>query len=116
MKLNSSVLSSTATLAGGGIDAAKISAIPAARKLARQAVPGTSDRQIITQRREIQFAAAADWPHTDPTNASLRVDFKPPPVRVIKCKRDLSADTSLQDARYKTKWHHRAGTTHRDVC
>jgi hypothetical protein len=88
MKLNAGVLSSTATLAGGEIDAAKffayITAIPTARKLARQAVPGTSGRQIITQRRGIQCGAVAEWPPTDPANAGLRVEFQLPPDSVMK--------------------------------
>jgi len=39
---------------------------------------------IITKRREIQFAADADWPHTDPANAGIRVEFQLPPDRVMK--------------------------------
>lgn len=33
---------------------------------------------IIAKRREIQFAADAEWPHTDPANAGIRAEFKLP--------------------------------------
>ena len=36
------------------------------------------------QRREIQFAADAEWPHTDPANAGIRVEFQLPVDRVMK--------------------------------
>ena len=39
---------------------------------------------IITKRREIQFAADAEWPHTDPSNAGVRTEFQLPPNRVMK--------------------------------
>ena len=39
---------------------------------------------IVVKRREIQFAADADWPHTDPANAGIRVEFQLPPDRVMK--------------------------------
>lgn len=39
---------------------------------------------IVTKRREIQFAADADWPHTDPANAGIRAEFQLPPDRVMK--------------------------------
>lgn len=83
-----------------GVDAARITALAAAlddyidvkgdqsgaqsdatqaRKLAEAAVA-----DIVTKRREIQFAADADWPHTDPANAGIRVEFQLPPDRVMK--------------------------------
>jgi hypothetical protein len=30
------------------------------------------------------FAADAEWPHTDPAHADLRVEFQLPPDRVMK--------------------------------
>jgi len=39
---------------------------------------------IVTKRREIQFAADAEWPHTDPANAGIRAEFQLPPDRVMK--------------------------------
>jgi hypothetical protein len=39
---------------------------------------------IMAKRREIQFAADAEWPHTDPANAGIRVEFKLPSDRVMK--------------------------------
>jgi hypothetical protein len=39
---------------------------------------------IVALRREIQFAADAEWPHTDPANAGLRAEFQLPPDRVMK--------------------------------
>ncbi len=39
---------------------------------------------IVTQRREIQFAADAEWPHTDKANAGIRAEFQLPPDRVMK--------------------------------
>ena len=39
---------------------------------------------IVTKRREIQFAADADWPHTAPANAGIRAEFQLPPDRVMK--------------------------------
>lgn len=50
-----------------------------ARKLVEAAVA-----DIIAKRREIQFAAEAEWPHTDPANAGIRVEFQLPPARVMK--------------------------------
>jgi hypothetical protein len=49
------------------------------RKQVEAAVAG-----IIAKRREIQFAADAEWPHTDPANAGIRVEFQLPPDRVMK--------------------------------
>lgn len=39
---------------------------------------------IIARRREIQFAADADWPHTDPANAGIRGEFQLPLDRMLK--------------------------------
>lgn len=39
---------------------------------------------IVKQRREIQFAAAAEWPHTNPANAGVRKEFLLPPNRAMK--------------------------------
>jgi hypothetical protein len=39
---------------------------------------------IVAKRREIQFAADAEWPHTDPANAGIRGEFQLPPDRVVK--------------------------------
>ena len=38
---------------------------------------------ITARRREIQFAADAEWPHTDPAHAGTRREFKLPPDRVM---------------------------------
>jgi hypothetical protein len=50
-----------------------------ARKLVEAAVA-----DIIVKRREIQFAAEAEWPHTDPANAGIRVEFQLSPARIMK--------------------------------
>ena len=50
-----------------------------ARKLVEAAV-----KDIIAKRREIQFAAEAEWPHTDPANAGIRVEFQLSPARMMK--------------------------------
>lgn len=39
---------------------------------------------IVARRREIQFAADAEWPHTDPANAGIRSEFYLPADRVMK--------------------------------
>src|ERR1039458_2029975 len=52
---------------------------PTARKLVEAAV-----KDIIAKRREIQFAAEAEWPHTDPANAGIRVEFQLSPARMMK--------------------------------
>ena len=44
----------------------------------------TAVADIITKRREIQFAADAEWPHTDPANAGIRGEFQIPTDRVMK--------------------------------
>ena len=49
------------------------------RKLVEAAVA-----DIIAKRREIQFAAEAEWPCTDPANAGIRAEFKLPRDRVMK--------------------------------
>ena len=44
----------------------------------------TAVADIVTRRREIQFAADAEWPHTDPLNDGIRVEFKLPADRSMK--------------------------------
>lgn len=66
MKLNSGVLSSTATLVGGGIHAAFVTAIPAARKLTGKAGAGTSGiksslSSMPTSRTSISPTPASAW-------------------------------------------------------
>ncbi len=39
---------------------------------------------IETKRREIQFAADAEWPHEAPANTGIRMEFQLPPDRVMK--------------------------------
>ena len=39
---------------------------------------------IVSRRREIQFAADAEWPHTDSSNAGIRAEFQLPSDRVVK--------------------------------
>ena len=39
---------------------------------------------IVAKRREIQFAADAEWPHTNPANAGTRMEFQLPADRVMK--------------------------------
>ncbi len=39
---------------------------------------------ILAKRREIQFAADAEWPHTNPANAGIRVEFQLTSDRVMK--------------------------------
>jgi len=34
--------------------------------------------------REIQFAAAAAWPHSNKANAGIRAEFQLPPDRAMK--------------------------------
>jgi hypothetical protein len=50
-----------------------------ARKLLEAAIA-----DIVAKRREIQFAADADWPHDNPANAGIRAEFQLPPDRVMK--------------------------------
>jgi hypothetical protein len=44
----------------------------------------TAVEDVMAKRREIQFAADAEWPHTNPANAGVRAEFKLPPDRVMK--------------------------------
>ena len=44
----------------------------------------TAVADIVTRRREIQFAADAEWPHTNSANAGVRREFQLPPTRVMK--------------------------------
>lgn len=44
----------------------------------------TAVADIVARRREIQFAADAEWPHTVPANAGIRAEFKLPLDRVMK--------------------------------
>lgn len=44
----------------------------------------TAVADIVAKRREIQFAADAEWPHSDPAHAGIRVEFQLPPDRVMK--------------------------------
>ncbi len=83
-----------------GIDAAKIAALAQALadyknvqgdQTGAQSGATTARKQleaaigdIIGRRREIQFAADAEWPHTDPANAGIRAEFQLPPDRVMK--------------------------------
>ena len=39
---------------------------------------------IVGKRREIQFAADAEWPHEAPANAGIRAEFQLPTDRVMK--------------------------------
>ena len=83
-----------------GIDAAKITALQTAAD-AYQAVQtnqsgaqgdATTARKqleaaiadLTAKRREIQFAADAEWPHTAPANAGVRTEFQLPTDRVMK--------------------------------
>ena len=38
---------------------------------------------VMQQARQIQYAADARWPHTDPTNAGIRREFERPPARPL---------------------------------
>ena len=83
-----------------GISAAKIAALSQAAKDYRNSAGDQSGAQsdattarkqleaaiadIMAKRREIQFAADADWPHDNPANAGIRVEFQLPPDRVMK--------------------------------
>ncbi len=44
----------------------------------------TAVADIVAKRREIQFAADAEWPHTDKANAGIRAEFQLPADRVMK--------------------------------
>lgn len=83
-----------------GIDAVKIAALAKALEDYKNVQSGQTGAQsgattarkqleaaignIIGQRREIQFAADAEWPHTDPAHAGIRAEFQLPPDRVMK--------------------------------
>ena len=83
-----------------GIDAAKIAALSKALadyknvqgdQTGAQSGATTARKQleaamgdIVGKRREIQFAADAEWPHTDPAHAGIRAEFQLPPDRVMK--------------------------------
>jgi hypothetical protein len=83
-----------------GMDAAKIAALQQAAadyqgvkgdQTGAQSGASTARHQlelvmngIVAQRREIQFAADADWPHEDPANAAIRVEFQLPADHVMK--------------------------------
>ena len=83
-----------------GIDAGKIAALQQAltdyqgvqtNQTGAQSDATTARRQveaavaeIVARRREIQFAADAEWTHTDPANAGIRKEFQLPPDRVMK--------------------------------
>ena len=83
-----------------GVDAAKIAALQQALagfqgaqsdQSGAQSGATTARRQleaaiadIVSKRREIQFAADAEWPHTDSANAGIRAEFQLPPDRVVK--------------------------------
>jgi hypothetical protein len=41
-------------------------------------------KDVIARRREIQFAADAQWPHTNKANAGIRAEFKLPPSKAMK--------------------------------
>lgn len=83
-----------------GIDAAKIAALQQAvddyqnvqtNQSGAQSTATTARKNletaiadIVAKRREIQFAADAEWPHTNPANAGVRTEFQLPPDRVMK--------------------------------
>lgn len=94
------ILGKLATDTLPGIDAARIAALQAAAdayKNVQTAQTGgqsgaTTDRAkleaavnaIAVSRREIQYAADDQWPHTDPLNAGIRVEFQLPANRALK--------------------------------
>ena len=80
-------------LATGGVDAAKLTAlatdIAAAHALAGDATTARATleaavKSIITRRREIQFAADAQWPAGNPANAGIRREFRLSPDKAMK--------------------------------
>ena len=80
-------------LAPGGITAAKLTAlatdIAAALALAGDATTARATleaavKSIIARRREIQFAADAKWPPSDPANAGIRREFRLSPDKPMK--------------------------------
>ncbi len=77
----------------GGITAAKLTAIAtdiaAALALAGDATTARATleaavKSIIARRREIQFAADAKWPPSDPANAVIRREFRLSPDKPMK--------------------------------
>ena len=79
--------------ATGGIDAAKLTAlvtdIAAAHALAGDATTARATleaavKSIIARRREIQFAADAQWPASNPANAGIRREFRLSPDKAMK--------------------------------
>jgi hypothetical protein len=77
----------------GGITAAKLTAlatdIAAALALAGDATTARATleaaiKSIIARRREIQFAADAKWPPSDPANAGIRREFRLSPDKPMK--------------------------------
>ena len=77
----------------GGITAAKLTAlatdIAAAHALADDATTARATleaavKSIIARRREIQFAADAKWPPSDPANAGIRREFRLSPDKAMK--------------------------------
>jgi ribosomal protein L17 len=80
-------------LAAGVITAAKLTAlaadIAAALALAGDATTARATleaaiKSIIARRREIQFAADAQWPPTNPANAGIRREFRLAPDKPMK--------------------------------
>jgi hypothetical protein len=83
-----------------GINGAKTQALQAALDAYRQvqtdqvgeqsgAVTGRKQleaavQNIIGRKRSIQYAADAQWPHTNKANAGIRAEFKLPPNRAMK--------------------------------
>jgi hypothetical protein len=79
--------------AAGGITAAKLTAlaadIAAALALAGAATTARATleaavKSIIARRREIQFAADAQWPHSNAANAGIRREFRLSPDKAMK--------------------------------
>ena len=83
-----------------GIDAAKVTALASAlsdyKNVQTDQVGGQADattaranleaavKDVIARRREIQFAADAQWPSTNPANAGIRREFRISPDRAFK--------------------------------
>ena len=80
-------------LTPGGITAAKLTVlttdIAAAHVLAGDATTARATleaavKSIIARRREIQFAADAKWPPSDPANVGIRREFRLSPDKPMK--------------------------------
>ena len=83
-----------------GVDAAKVTALQDAlsnyKNVQTDQVGGQADattaratleaavKSIIARRREIQFAADAQWPSSNPANAGIRREFRLPPDKAMK--------------------------------